>query len=390
MLALSKLIDRSDFDDPELSRYLHLAAGDARSAFGLPAAAIVEPDTGLWQCAMTMRAFDRHGLLGSGALVAGIGAGIESPLYALAAGGCVVVAADRYLDATPRAVLTPAGMMARPESFTSISYPRGNIIPVNADARALNLPSERFDAAYVANLLEHLGSGEAVAAAAEEIGRILKLGGVASVSTEFRLDGPADREDFDSRWMLFTRQRIDQLIVRPSGLRLVADDFSAPSNGTFAGKRILSDFRSPAGSLESLRASRDMPPNLVMFHDGFLFCSVHLTLRKDPDPPSRGGGGRSAAFLTEVDLAARLAAEGLGRLDALRRQPNRDRLFPGDSAAAERELAVLKSSRSWRYTRPFRELVAGLRRNPATRRAGALVLRALRQFRRLVVPEPRP
>jgi SAM-dependent methyltransferase len=278
-LAHNKVIDIQDFDNPVLAPFLQYIAYDEMVRFGLETAPNI-PDSKQWECAMMLRSFDQYGLLRPGALMAGIGAGTEQTTFALASRGCITFPIDRYLEVTPWSDVAPAPMMVRPRQYTNFKYQRGHVIPVHSDARIVELPSSFFDGVYSAGSIEHFGSLEAVAAAAEEIGRILKPGGIAALSTEFRLEGPNDRGWFDDNCILFTPELLHKYIIEPSGLEPLDPLIGEPSESTYDSRVVLLDFLAKATKVRSIEDKINAYPNLVLYHEGFLFCSVHLALRK--------------------------------------------------------------------------------------------------------------
>ncbi len=58
------------------------------------------------------------------------------------------------------------------------------------DGRWLRFPDETFDGIYSSGSIEHFGGLDFVANAAFEMGRVLKPGGVLTLSTEFKIAGP--------------------------------------------------------------------------------------------------------------------------------------------------------------------------------------------------------
>ena len=307
--SYSKVIDLADFEDPDFRPFLQQVRGDIE----LPEeSSVVFPDARHWECAMMLRAFAGQGIITPQARFAGVGAGTGSAGFLLAQAGGIVFAADRYLEVTPWTNIAPAAMMVRPDQFANHPLPRGSVIPVHADPRSLNLPDGFFDGAYALGTLEHLGSLEAAAAACEEIGRILKPGGVASIVTSFRLEGPNDSRWFDDAHILFTPALIQEYIVIPSGLELLGEILTYPSERTYDNRPTLLDFTLPADEMRSVQDKRDSIPNLVLFHKGFLFCSVHLALRKPYNTPTSAlhAAQHASSFADEVDdLAA--AASGV-------------------------------------------------------------------------------
>jgi SAM-dependent methyltransferase len=407
-LAHSKIIDIADFSDPVLLPYLHdIAYGEMRR-FGLTEPVII-PDSKQWECAMMLRTLTEFGVLRPGALLVGIGAGTEETTFALASKGCIVFPTDRYLEQTPWSDVAPAGMMVRPSQYSQFDDSRGAVIPMHTDARALSLPDNFFDGAYSAGSIEHFGSLEAVAAAAEEIGRVLKPGGIAVLSTEFRLEGPNDQRWFSDDCILFTPSLLQEHIIGPSGLELIGEPNFTTSQQTFDSRVVLVDFLEKAKRVETLTDKRNAYPNLVLFHTGYLFCSVHLAMRK-PLSGIAVKGTRSAGFQDQIKadatrasgiLTAQIAewtraygtrpgAEDGGGQSLVQAQA---RIAELDAAwhwqdrrarAAESALARLEQSRSIRFTRPLREAVRVARATPMVREIGVFTLRALRKLKRML------
>jgi SAM-dependent methyltransferase len=302
-LPFTKVVDIADFSNPLLLPHLRDIARGEMMRFGLSEPAII-PDSKQWECAMMMRTFSELGVVRPGALLAGIGAGTEETTFALAAKDCIVFPTDRYLELTPWSDVAPAGMMVNPAQFSPYAYPRGAVIPVHSDARAASLPSGFFDGVYSAGSIEHFGSLEAVSAAAEEIGRILKPGGIAAISTEFRLDGPNDKPWFSDDCILFTPELLQKHIVGPSGLELIGEPDYSTSKETYDNRVVLTDFLKKAKRVVSLADKRNAYPNLVLFHDGYLFCSVHLAMRKPMAAAGSSAGGFSSHFSQAVTAGA--------------------------------------------------------------------------------------
>jgi len=278
----SKIIDLKDFETPQLQPFLKDLAEIEMRRFGITKPIII-PDSKHWECAMAMRSFEEFGLLKEGRVFAGIGAGTEGTTFFLASKGCITFPCDRYMEDTCWSDVAPIGMMLNPQWYSELKFPVGNVIPVNTDARKLRLPSSFFDGIYSSGSIEHFGSLEAVSAAAKEIARVLKPGGIASISTEFRLDGPEDRQWFDDNCILFTPDLIDQYILKTSGLELIGELNTLPSDETFYTRKRLVDFLDSVQSVNTLADKQAAYPNLVLDHEGFLFCSVHLLLKKPHD-----------------------------------------------------------------------------------------------------------
>lgn len=229
---------------------------------------------------MALRTLEDAGKVGPGMAICGVGAGTAPVTFALAERGCLVFAADRFLELNSRSNLAPATMLVRPRSFTGRTIDRGAVIPIHSDPRGLNLPSEYFDGVFAGTGITHLGSPGGLAAAIEEISRVLKPGGVASVTADFLLEGPNGAVGFDEEHILLTPDLIEKYIVSPSGMELVDPPTYTLSRATYDGRAVLKTFASTVSGGKSVERKRNDVPNLVLFHQGFLFCPVHLTLKK--------------------------------------------------------------------------------------------------------------
>lgn len=281
-MKFSKAIDLEDFQSQELWPYLEVIAENEMASFGNKKPVII-PDSKNWETAMALYSFERHGLFQEGKLFAGIGAGTERLTEMLANKGAITFPVDRYLETTPWSDVAPSGYMVGVSQYSSKGTESRNIIPVHSDARKLDLPSNFFDGIYSSGSIEHFGGLEAVEAAAYEIARILKPGGIASISTEFRLDGPAGIPWFDDNCILFTPEIILKHIIEPSGLIAVEMPDNQPSSETYKTRKHLVNFLNSAKNARTFQDKLDAYPNLVLFHEGFLFCSVHILLQKPPN-----------------------------------------------------------------------------------------------------------
>ena len=113
-----------------------------------------------------------------------------------------------------------------------------------------------------------------------EIGRVLKPGGVASISTKLRIDGPSQVISWGHDTVLFSESDIRKRIVEPSGCELVGDLDLEIDDETVATDKQLVALLGDLGKEASLDARLRRFPNLVVTHEGFVFCSVNLVLRK--------------------------------------------------------------------------------------------------------------
>ncbi len=370
-LAQSKVIDLGDFASPELLPYLTEVNAEEAVRLGCAPEAIV-PDSKQWECAMALRALDLAGAARPKAMIAGIGAGTEATIFALARRGALVFPADRYLSRTEWSDVAPAGMLVNPAQYSSLEVPLGHVIPVHSSALRPNLPSDTFDAVFSSGSIEHFGSLENVALAAAEIGRILKPGGVASISTEFRIEGPHDRPWFDDNVILFTPSMLIRYIVEPSGLTMREGLDTTQSDRTFESRQNLVDFLRRTLAVHNLEEKRAVYPNLVLYHDGFLFCSVALTLHKDHPMPEivETEATRRAAARIDTENASLAAALERGQRTAdFSEASSESHILFGEVERLRDENAALRAAcdranawKKWRILRPARFVYRRIKR----------------------------
>lgn len=275
----SKLIDIEDYEDSSLKPILEELAKEDSIRFGLEEVVVI-PDSKKWESAMAIKSFKDFNILKPGNTFVGIGAGIEINTFYLASKGCICFPVDKYLSETPWSDVAPIGMMIDPKRYSPIETKEMNIIPVHSDARYLRLPSNYFDGIYSAGSIEHFGSLDKVSESILEIERILKPGGIASITTEFRLDGPVDRPWFDDNVILFTKELIEKYIIKASKLTLIGSIESDVSEKTYETRKELADFLESTKKLTTIEEKQNIYPNFVLHNDGFLFCSIHLLLKK--------------------------------------------------------------------------------------------------------------
>lgn len=334
-------------------------------------------DSKQWEIAMGVRALRDFGALRPDARLLGIGAGTEATTFYLSRHVRQVVATDIYAGAGPWADVAPSGFLVEPAAFAGdIACEPRHILPLHQDARALDLPDDEFDGVYSSGSIEHFGSLASVANAAYEIGRVLKPGGVATIATEFKVAGPPDGDGWDPNVILFSPAKLQRYIVEASGLEPVDALQTELSEETLSVQRDLLGFLDAAKKVTHPAQKIGVYPNLILYHEGYLFCSVHLALRK----PAAGWGAANAWAAPDATAREAVAAGKREAVAALARshQGSLAEFFgeaaPGGAvlgatsdladraARAEAELAAVRNSTSWRITAPLRRAVILARR----------------------------
>lgn len=331
-------------------------------------------DSKQWEIAMGVRALRDFGALRRDARLLGIGAGTEATTFYLSRHVQQVVATDIYAGAGPWADVAPSGFLVEPRAFAgdNACNPK-RILPLHQDARALDLPDDEYDGVYSSGSIEHFGSLASVASAAYEIGRVLKPGGIATIATEFKVAGPPDGDGWDPSVILFSPAKLRRFIVEASGLEPVDELTVDLSEETLSVRRDLLAFLNGAKNVTHPAQKIGIYPNLILYHEGYLFCSVHLALRK----PLAGWGAANGWAAPDEAARQAVVAEKRAAIAVLARTSSasladffgetaQHRPTDGDlaerAARAEAEVAALRASTSWRITGPLRRAIRLVRR----------------------------
>lgn len=221
------------------------------------------------EIASAVMALREGGALRPDARILGMGAGVEWTIFYLTRHVAEVHATDVYAEAGIWAGHAPARMLTSPSLEAPIGYDWNpqRLIVQHMDARELRYPDAHFDAVFTSSSIEHFGTREDVAAAAREMGRVLKPGGIAAISTEWMISG-SPYMGFGGV-LLFDEDAIQRYIVEPSGLEMV-DALQTDVDEDTLGTEV-----TLASAIEHMTY-----PHIVLRHEGYLFTSVHLALRK--------------------------------------------------------------------------------------------------------------
>jgi FkbM family methyltransferase len=285
-LNLNRACNLEDFTDPELRALLRaIFAGTVRRAAAYPAG---REDRKHWEIAMAVLALRRGGVLGPDAELLGIGAGTEPTLFWLTNVVRRVFATDRYLAPGLWAPNAPPEMLTEPGLVWTGPWRRDRLVVQHMDARELEYEDGSFDGIFSSGSIEHFGELADIARAMDEACRVLKPGGVASFSTELRLDGPAP--GVVPGLALFDRAMIEELVIGGRPWELVDELSLELSPATLATEL---DCALSVADLNHARDNADGPvqeaevehteyPQIVLRLEQFAFTSVHLALRKLP------------------------------------------------------------------------------------------------------------
>lgn len=226
-----------------------------------------------WEIALVVRALHDLVTLTEYPRFLGVGAGKEHTAFYLTNYG-EVHATDLYADSGMWGAVAPLAMLTNPDSCAPIPYNRQRLIVQHMDGRDLRYPDNHFDGVFSCSSIEHFGTLDDISQAAREIGRVLKPGGIAALATEFQIGGTAR-----GGWpgvVVFDKTMLREVIVEPSGLVMVDELENAVSEATL--KTAISLERCVALG----KAGKPLPlPHVVVEHEGHVFTSVVVVLRKE-------------------------------------------------------------------------------------------------------------
>ena len=222
----------------------------------------------IWETVQAWRALRDLGALGDNAEVLGVGAGAEPLVFWLTSHVKRVFATDLYETTTEWKEAAPV-MLNNPGALCPGMMPFNinRLVVQYMNALDLKYEDNSFDGIFSCGSIEHFGSLDNVARASAEMGRVLKPGGILSLSTEFRISGPEGIGIPGA--ILFTPDMIEQTIVRPSGLEWV--DRLDPIDESVV------DYCYPL--LDAIEKGT-RPRSICLTHADYIWTSVSICLRK--------------------------------------------------------------------------------------------------------------
>ena len=286
-MPFNKVCEIEDFARDEIAAVIRevMAHKHARFGEGFPRGAEHCKD---WEVAMAVRTLREFGALRPDASILGVAAGMEDTMYYLSRHVREVMVVDRYAQPGMWSLNAPMWMLVMPQLGAQQPCVPERLIVQHMDARRLRFPDDRFDGIFSSGSIEHFGGLMDVAHAAFEMGRVLKPGGILSITTIIAIGGPRDRLGAPGSMLMFRREHLERYIVEASGLDLIDPLETNVSIATWGARRPLDatihSYMSRAAG-EGLKGQQEDYvyndfPSLVLDWEGFTFDSVHLALRK--------------------------------------------------------------------------------------------------------------
>ncbi len=319
-VSWNRLCNVEDFADPAIQRVMRDVFPHEIVRFGERYPEGVEYRKH-WEVAMAVGSLDAAGVLHRDADVLGVGAGNEPTIFHLTNRVGRVFATDLYLANEGWEDSANASMLSHPERHWPPSTPwePRRLVVQHMDALDVRYEDDTFDAVFSSSSIEHFGTAADVHRALAEIHRVLKPGGVLSISTEFRLDGPGPGLP---GVLMFDDHDVRTLFIDPFDWQPVGPVEFRASPASLATEQRLVDLSAEVtahvdqrGFIEFHQLDWARYPHVVLRHEDRLWTSMHLALRKPtvevaatpwrdrPPPRARGIAGRAAR--SRPGLAAR-------------------------------------------------------------------------------------
>lgn len=172
--------------------------------------ALTRPHRKAWEFALGVTTLERGGALHDGAIGLSVGAGHEAIVYYLTTRCRWLIATDLYGFGDFAEGEAGGRMLVDPDLFAPYEYRRRRLTVAYMDALDLRFEDGTFDFVVSFGSIEHFGAVPEAATALSEMGRVLKPGGVAYVTTEIAADGLGDGTD--PAFHLFAPETLERLV----------------------------------------------------------------------------------------------------------------------------------------------------------------------------------
>lgn len=236
-----------------------------------------------WEVAMAVLAFKETGLLDGTRTFLGIGAGNEPTVFYLTRYAKEVIATDLYMnDEWEESANT--SMLTDPGVHWPFLWEPSRLRVADMNALALDLPDASVDGVFSSSSIEHFGDRDAVAQSLDEAYRVLKPGGVLSISTEWRIEG--ERPGIPGA-LLFDPDDIRDIFVGSRDWNLVepfdgnVSDLTMATRSTFM--QVATDQQrqiDQLGGLWTYHVEYAQYPHIVLQLGAHTWTSFHVALQK--------------------------------------------------------------------------------------------------------------
>lgn len=222
-----------------------------------------------WEITMAVYGLDSCGAIREDAEILGIGAATEETIGAISPYVKRVFATDLYFEPGSWEEWLPKQFIVRPQDYFPGGCNPRRIVVQHADGLDLPYEDNSFDGIFSSSSIEHFGDEDDIRKAIEEAHRVLKPGGVAAISTEWKISGPGGGWD---NVQVFDEERLKRVWLDGIDWTLQGDlETSLPDV-----PRV--DF---IRSINDREYALNFWPHVILSNGIYEWTSVHLTLVKN-------------------------------------------------------------------------------------------------------------
>ncbi len=241
-----------------------------------------------WEVAIAVLALRRAGILRPDAEVLGVGAGNEPTIFFLTNFVRRVFATDLYFGNEHWDESAHLSMLFDPSEHWVGAWQPRRLVVQHMNALDLHYDDESFDAVFSSSSIEHFGTTDDVHRSLAEMHRVLKPGGVLSISTELRLAGPVPGI---AGVLMFDEQQVRELFIDAFDWAPIDEPDLRVTTPTLATEQVfgdlLADLRAHLATrkfIEFHELDWSTYPHIVLRDGDRTWTSFHLALRKPSSP----------------------------------------------------------------------------------------------------------
>lgn len=266
MISLCKVANVNDFETEEFRSLFDKYDLGYISMFPNAKPSILNRKT--WEIGMALISLEKTGMISEDKEILGIGVAKEQTISILSNQVKRVFATDIYLDPGTWHEWYEKDILVDPKKYMDANYNNRRVVWQHVDGRELPYEDNSFDAIFSCSSIEHFGSEEEIRKSIEEAYRVLKPGGVAAISTEYKISG--DGNGFHNV-QLFDEERLNNIWLNNIGWNLKDKiDYSLDDTEYIDFERSIHDkhYRETAH------------PHIKLDNGSYRWTSIHLTLVK--------------------------------------------------------------------------------------------------------------
>lgn len=226
-----------------------------------------------WEWALGVVAMRKFGKLNEHNTSIGVGCGVERVLFYLANKLKHVYATDLYEGKEWKEA--PKDFPENPKKYAPFPYKEDALTVLRMDGTKLEFPSDTFDVAFSFSSIEHFNRGGiknhlGSLSSLREMERVLKVGGIMVVTTEYMINDKEHDEFFNKRTIYSDLiDKVQMRLVEPLDLLVTANTLDTVMSFTEAARWDNNDY-----------TYKKTHPQILLNTDDILYTSLMLVFQK--------------------------------------------------------------------------------------------------------------